>query len=189
MKRAYSALILAFALLTSVLHAQTEDWVTLTSEELGYSVEFPQEPEPSERTVASAVGELTLNIHMYDASISGIPDNNLIYMTNVTDYPGEPFDKRSEADRDGVFDGAINGAVTNINGSLVSEEEIELQGVEGRSVKISIYEGQAFVYMRLFLKGNSLYLLQVITLGENDGNDELDAFMSSFKFIHVKSKN
>lgn len=188
MKLTYSSLLLSLSLFANVLFAQTEDWVTIKSDEFGYIADFPQEPEPSQTATQSAVGELYLNMYMYDASKSGIPDDNLIYMCSATEYPGEAFEKKTESELDGIFDGAINGAVTNVNGRLLSQETIELQGIEGRAVKISIYEGQAFLYMRLFLRGNNLYILQVITTGENDGNSDIDAFFNSYRFLVVANK-
>ena len=81
----------------------------------------------------------------------------------------------------------INGAVENTKGSLLSEEEIFLNGYRGRVIKIDI-EDTYIIKIKIILVGIKLYLAQVIYKKENDDNDNAKRFFDSMELINVKHK-
>ena len=142
---------------------------------------FPGTPERSVQKVATAVGELDMHMIMYSPT-SG--DDNLIYAVIRSDYPKSQFENATQDYNQNVLNGAVEGAVNNVNGKLISEERITFNGYPGRRIKVSA-QG-AFLYLNAYLVENSMFITQVITLVENDGNSDINKFRKSFDILRVK---
>ncbi|WAC02386.1 hypothetical protein N7U66_01250 [Lacinutrix neustonica] len=82
-----------------------------------------------------------------------------------------------------MLDGSVDGAVGNVQGKLVYANKTELNGSPGREAKIEV-QG-AFMYMNMYVKNNALYAIQTICLSENDENEDIKKFFSSFKLNNM----
>ncbi|MEO0897924.1 MAG: PsbP-related protein [Bacteroidota bacterium] len=180
MKLSFSLLVLLFTLALPT-QAQVNEWYQYKSEEFGYSISFPGEPEAMDQKVPSAIGELTLNIQYFAETNEGA--ENFMYMTNCTTYPDGALNLSDSTGKKDFFDGAVNGATTNVNGELISQKKIMLDGHEGREMMVEIQEGTVVVLARLYLVGNRMYMLQTMTQKGNENNKITKEFMDSFKFI------
>jgi len=164
------------------------EWFWLESKQYGYKVEFPDKPTERPQRIKSAIGELKLNMFIYDAS-KAPQDDNLMYMVNYTEYPDSVVNADKIENLDVFFRGAIDGAVKNVNGKLLSEKIIELGKHEGREVKVDFQDGVAVIRMRMFLVQNKMYMLQTITETSKDFNKSITRFMDSFQFIPMENTN
>src|SRR6187399_2489601 len=70
-------------LLFTMSFENIDDWYLFDSKE--FSIEFPKKPTSSTQNVNSAIGELKMDIFMYDASKDN--DDNFLYGLVTSEYP------------------------------------------------------------------------------------------------------
>ena len=172
-------LLLAFTL--TVFTSFSQDWKRFKSEEFNFIVDFPAVPEESVQKVPTAVGELDMNMFMLTRETG----DNVVYSVISSSYPKEQFINATESYNNSVLDGAVNGAVKNVNGKLVFDNKVVFNGYPGRSFKIS-YQG-AFLYINAYLVENTMMICQVICYEAKDGNEGIKKFFDSFDIIKTKS--
>lgn len=164
---------------TSTITAQ--DWEKYKSEELAFIAEFPGTPEKTVQQVQTAVGALDMHMIAYSTSNT---DDNAFYGVIRTDYPKEQFSDISEETVKSILDGAVNGAVSNVNGTLESDENITLNGYPGRKIKIKTNGMEMF--MNAYLVDNVMYVTQVIAMEGSVNTKNLFKFLDAFDIINVK---
>lgn len=171
-------------LCSSYLSAQ--DWVTLKDVDLGFRVDFPVEATKSSTDVPTAKGNLTLhNFIAYPSS----SDINVMYMSSFSEYPESFFPNglKTQEQMDSVLEGAVNGAVTNVKGKLLSKETISFNGYPGRFFKIEVDQGELYVLtMWNILVDYKMYIIQTIAIKGNEDNANAVKFRDSFELIKVK---
>lgn len=158
-----------------------QNWEKYKAEDLAFVAYYPNTPERTVQKVSTAVGELDMHMIMYSPT-SG--DENAVYSVIRSDYPEEQFKDADEDYNASVLDGAVNGAVTNVQGKLVYDNVVKFNGYPGRSFKISMQGG--FIYINAYLVENSMFITQVICLTNNDKNDSIERFLNSFELIKTK---
>lgn len=164
--------------ITTMSFVVNDDWFLLETKNC--KMYFPQKPTEQVQTLNTAAGDLKIDIYMYEVPDS-VYDNNLVYCMIETDNPEGVIssdDKKSAVDA--YFRGAVDGAVKNLNGKIITESAIELDGYPGREVKIDYQEGVAVIKMRFYLVKTKMFGLQTITETKNDANKSIDRFMDSF---------
>ena len=173
--------LLMSVFLLSFSTANAQEWIKYKSEDLAFVANYPKEPERTVQKVSTAVGELDMYMIMY-APTSG--DDNAIYSVIRSDYPEEQFEDADDEYNATVLDGAVEGAVANVQGSLIFDNIIAFNGYPGRNIKIGIDGG--FIYINAYLVNNSMFITQVICLTDKDENKHIKRFMDSFELINVK---
>jgi len=158
-----------------------QNWEKYKSEDLEFVAYYPQEPERTVQKVSTAVGELDMHMIMY-APESG--DDNAVYSVIRSDYPEDQFKDADDEYNAKVLDGAVEGAVSNVQGFLVFDHAVKFNGYPGRSIKIKIQGG--FIYINAYLVNNSMFIAQVICLEDKDRNDSIYRFLNSFELIKTK---
>ena len=160
---------------TTEADATAEDTKTeiFTSETGGFSIETPLDLVEASQSVPTAAGDI--EIYTYTAE-----DDNAAYVVAYSDYPAEIVE---QTDPVTILDGGRDGAVGNVGGTLVSEDQIELAGNPGRSLVIDAQtdDGQAAtINARIYLVENRLY--QALVVVPKDGEDKVDiqGFLDSF---------
>jgi len=144
-----------------------------------YKIAFPKKPQEQTIPVQTALGELKTHLFSCEPSVGG-SEENYAYIMAVTDYPESSVSSDKKDMIDKFFRGSIDGSVKNVNGKLLSETSIELNGYPGREIKIDIQNGQAVITMRDYLIKNRMYMLQVINDGKKGHDAALGKFFSSF---------
>jgi hypothetical protein len=173
--------LLLFAFISLPFMFATE-WETFQSDEGNFQVEMPDLPAIETQVLSSKIGELFMHMYIHEG-VEGV-DENLIYMVNYTDYPEKVINSNmEEVALDNYFRGSIDGAVSNMEGTLVEEKKITVLGYQGREVVVNYLNGVAVVRMQTFLVNNRMYALQVITLAENDNNASQKRFFNSFELL------
>lgn len=177
MKNLFFALTL-FITCSSLSIAQ--DWINYKSEELAFIAEFPETPKKSVQEVQTSVG--LIDMHMVMST--PVNDDNGVYSVIKSDYPKSFFDNATEESNSKVLDGAVQGAVNNVNGKLLYSNKITFNGFPGRESKIEITG--AYLYLNSYLVNNQMYINQVICYADNDNNASIKRFFDSFDIIKVK---
>ncbi len=164
-------LIVSVVLFAAALACSTSpDLKQFNSVEGRFSVMFPGDPKTTTQTVPTAVGDITLT--MYTASTS-----DGAYFVGYADYPA---DAVASSDPQNMLDGARDGALKNVNGTLISEEKITLDGNPGRSLQFKSSDGKNVAYGHIYLIDNRLYQILVVSAPGKLTQDQIDAFLNSF---------
>ena len=182
MKFVKTSIYLIFIFILFTGFNSSKDWYTLIASEFDYQVEYPLKPRSLEREINSEVGKLKMNIFLLDMSKSK-KSQNLFYMSNYTEYPKEGVSSDKKELLDDFFNGAINGAVKNVQGKLISKKTIQYKEYPGRYIKIDFRNGLAIITMKIILVKNKMYMLQTITETKKDFNTSITRFMKSFKLL------
>ena len=161
--------------------AIAQDWQKYKSEDLAFIANFPEEPTRTVQQIDTAVGKLDMHMIMYSPEGN---DDNAVYSVIRSDYPESQFEDADDEYIKTVLDGAVEGAVNNVNGKLVFDNSITFNGYPGRNVKIEIQGG--YIYIRTYLVENTMYITQVICITDNDKNTSIERFLKSFEIIKVK---
>ncbi|WP_420573394.1 hypothetical protein [Kordia sp.] len=175
------ALFLLTVFFLSINTLTAQNWEKFKYEDLQFIAYYPSKPERTVQKVNTAVGELDMHMIMYSPA-SG--DDNAVYSVIRSDYPEEQFKDADEDYNATVLDGAVSGAVSNVQGKLVYDNVVTFNGYPGRSFKISMQGG--FIYINAYLVENSMFITQVICLSDKDKNKSIQRFLNSFEIIKTK---
>ena len=133
-----------------------------------YSVVFPFEPTTNEQTVPLEDGtSLPITFYLTDSDRLELGTAAIVYP------PGSVLS----------LEGARDGAISNISGTLTSSDPIKLQGREGLQFTASVQDGKATYLSHVYYDDVNLYQVIAVVLGEVGFDDpEIAAFFDSFRF-------
>jgi len=173
------------ALVCMSISLTAQEWKVYKSLDLKFRAEFPSTPERTVQKVPSATGEL--DMHLVTANLSEDSTSaNYLYSIIQSQYPKESFEDATVEFNDKILNSAVEGAVTNVKGDLLKEENILFNGFPGRAVKIGIQNNTISIFMNMYLVENMLYITQVLCGKENDGNSAMKRFFDSFDLIKTR---
>jgi hypothetical protein len=139
--------------------------VSYTSDEHGYTVEFPGEPNETTQAVLVNGANVDLDSAVWDDAGSAILASAAVFPEGMI------------VDVDGALDGAVNGAVGNIPGGAVTESEpIELAGMPARRAEATSDNGDMFLIAAFDVDGSVQF--QLVTFGVDEATAQ--AFFDSF---------
>jgi len=138
--------------------------VSYTSEEHGYSIEFPAEPKETTQAVPVNGENIDLDSVVWEDADSAILSNAAVFPAGLI------------TDVDGALEGAVEGAVANIPGGTVTESEpIELDGLPAMRAEATSSNGDVFLIVAF--EGDRQF--QLLTLGVDEATAQ--AFFDSFE--------
>ena len=148
-------------------------WQPFTPAQGGFTISMPDKPKADVLSTNTAVGVIDLNIFLIEMDDSA-------YIVSYADYP-ESLVRNNNTDV--MLDGARDGAVANVDGKLLAERRITLQGYPGRELLVEAQSKgvQGLVRARVYLVGRRLY--QMLVAGSEAQFSESDAeiFLNSFQ--------
>jgi hypothetical protein len=152
-----------------------EEGMLFRSEEGGFSIRFPAAPATERTQVPTVVGDITMVTHT-------ARDGHVDYGVMYGDYPEEMM---KDYDLQKGLDGARNGAISNIGGTLIEEQAITFAGQPARAFEAAttLQGAKLRLRARLFLVDNRIFQLMVIH-PESETGAEADAFFASFELEH-----
>lgn len=172
MKYRFCQLLLVGALLLTACESTAVTTEAFSSEAGQFSIETPAPFEETQQSVETPVGPIEIRTYTAETEETA-------YVVAYSDYPPEMV---NETDPQMLLNSSRDGAVTNLGGTLVSEEEIELDGYPGRSLVISAntQNQAATINSRIYLVDNRLY--QILVVAPEGGEDAAvsEQFLSSF---------
>ncbi|MCA1592122.1 MAG: energy transducer TonB [Acidobacteria bacterium] len=151
-------------------------WKEFSSAEGRFTVLLPGTPTPQVQTQDTAIGKL--DVHTFTLTTS------MQYGVMFVDYPRTMEDSGAAKQ---FLDGARDGGVKGVNGTLLEEKETSLDGHPGRIIKVRVGDGYV-MRVKFYVVKNRLYQLGV-TMWDKDApeaaarfHDETAArFLDSFK--------
>ncbi|MFT7118736.1 MAG: hypothetical protein ACI9IZ_002021 [Nonlabens sp.] len=173
--------LIVLAFLLSVTTVQAQEWEVYKNETLEFRAAYPDTPDKTVQKVSTALGELDMHMIMYAPS-SG--DDNAVYAVIRSDYPKSQFEGADSEMYTKVLDGAVEGARSNLKGTLIFDKTVTFNGFHGRNIKIEITG--AYVYMNAILAYNTMFITQVICSTEKDNNTSIQKFLNSFDIIKIR---
>jgi hypothetical protein len=137
-----------------------------------FKIAFPGTPALTSDNVPTAVGNIEMKSFTYEKSATEI------YIIAYSDYPS---DLVKQSDPETLLNGAKEGALTNQQATLESDEKITLDGNPGyffTAVKDTYH-----MCYKIFLKENRLYMMLMLRDGASPSKEAIDAFIGSFELI------
>ncbi|MGQ8335170.1 hypothetical protein ACUNWD_01360 [Sunxiuqinia sp. A32] len=163
------------------LQSDTIQWITYHNNEANFEILFPEQPEENIQSVESEIGPMEVKIYTYEPELG--KDDNILYGAGFSVYPEDLVDSDIMADEEiaEFMNNSINGAVTNVQGKLLTTNTISYKGYPGREIRIDFKNGVAIIKMRIYLVKNKAYISEVITASSNSLNKAVNTFLDSFK--------
>jgi hypothetical protein len=159
-----------------------DHWQKFSSPDAAFQIYFPAQPFEQRYSIDSPAGKLDVHSYKFVGSAS--------YFVSYTDYPS-PID--GTADVKANLDRAREGGLRAVNGHLVSESLILLQGHPGRVIVVDSPNGGpqgSMITNKVYLVGRRLYSMQVAI--PKDTHQSLDAaaqkFLDSFKLVDASNR-
>jgi hypothetical protein len=175
LKSRAGALNLLLACLAFAACSPELDWREISVPEGRFAVLLPGRVRHESRTLAAAGG--TLIMTMYSFSL----ERGTMGVAYI-DYPGAAPDAAHVRAR---LDAARDALLRNFKGGAPSEEDIRVDGIQGRQVYAEGPAGAAQMLLkaRFFAVGSRVY--QVAYVGAKDGAAmaDVDMFLTSFKLL------
>ncbi|HEY3291363.1 MAG TPA: hypothetical protein VGK87_14635 [Anaerolineae bacterium] len=160
---------------TSATSSSNNDgWTNFSSDKGQFTVRMPSEPKQSTQSVDTAAGKI-------DVALFTAVAGNTAYVASYSDYPEAVM---AGADPLKVLEGAMNGAVTNIGGTLIDSKDVSLNDVPGKEFSANgkiANQGEGSMRGRLYLVKNRLYQLIVVGLKDQLPTADVDKYLQSFK--------
>lgn len=165
------ALIACFILSSFAAAAQTE-WVTFSSPEGRFSLQFPEKPTAE---VNHAIADKPT---MYSFTAKS---RTIGCFASYADY------RVSDGQQQSALDNIRNAIVSNNGGRLLDETKISINGNPGRQLLMSktTENGSELIYhSRMYLVGSRLYQIVAIYLKGDSQSPELPKYFDSFRLLN-----
>lgn len=151
-----------------------ESWITYNNPMGAFTAKLPGQPQVLVQAVPATINgkEKKFTINLYVSTDSA---NSKSYVIRYNDYPPGTFLSKSELLFDGLkkqFEG---------KGTIIGEPvKINLDGYEGREMTV-ILKGGFYSKIRMFARGNRIYILLKEITQPDVKDDSKDTFFDSFK--------
>jgi hypothetical protein len=109
-------------------------------------------------------------------------DKNLSYSVLEIKHPID-VTKTKDFHLQKLYNQAIDFSLNSRQSTLISKKIIQIENKEAIEFKESFKNGQLVIKQRLLIVGDTQYLIQVMTIAENDENPEMNKFIESFSLI------
>ena len=168
-------LLINLLIITLIIPAcvPTANWQIFTGPEGDFTVFLPGTPIQENQQVETDVGEVTVSLFQ-------LPFGNFGYVVAYSDYP---MDVIQSYGTQIILDGARNAAVTNTGGTLLDEQEIEIEGYPGRQIKVQSPDGEGIAQARMYLVGTRLYQIYVASPSTEANSQDISKYLESFTLL------
>ncbi|MFA6915786.1 MAG: hypothetical protein WC222_05270 [Parachlamydiales bacterium] len=137
-----------------------------------FSVDFPVIPQHASDMINDNTTQQLKRYEMYVAEGA----DGAVYMVNLVTYQNA----EDVTDKNGLYQSFMDDMISsNPRNQLVSSEDTKLDGLEGRSFKLK--NDDAIVDSKMFLQGNTLYVLSRVAKTGIPENGDFERFITSFK--------
>ena len=173
MKHTVANILLIGMLAIAGCNASSVKLAPFASEAGKFSISAPTDLEESQQSVQTPVGPI--DIHTFTAETK-----ESAFVVAYSDYPAAIV---TESDPQMLLDSSRDGAISNLRGTLVQEEKIELESHPGRSLLINATTetGEpAVIDARIYLVNNRLYQILVVTPEKDTDPIKAAEFLNSF---------
>jgi len=167
----------------SVFAFTTSDkWYLYESKPFSFKVEFPDKPTEKTKVLNTAEGDLNLNLFEYVAHKTET-EPALVYIVSYIEYPIATVNSDDKKKLKELYKKMTDDVVAKVQGKLIKETLITLEGYEGVESRIEMKDGTEFIKLRSYLIHNKLYMVETVTETKNETHKSITKFMDSFKLI------
>jgi hypothetical protein len=147
------------------------NWKEFSSAEGKYKVMMPGTPK--ETTQASPAGPIKFHT---------VEEKNGAYVVNFTDITGTASEPPEKIDQ--RLDGARQGAAGNVQGKVVKEDKITLEGkYPGRDIQIELPNDKGLIRVRMYFVNGRLYQVMAVGTKSWTGSGDVQKFLDSFALL------
>ena len=166
--------MIAMIVLLALAGCKQIPWQPYTGPDGSFSVQMPGTPEEQKQALYNDLfGNFTAYIYAVDY-------DSTTYMVVFTQYPesisaiSTPFE---------LLDNARDGAVANVQGTLVDEKVIRLGDYPGKEITIRLPAAGMLADVRMYVVDTRLYQVMVTSPEANFSQKAADTFLDSFAII------
>jgi hypothetical protein len=111
-------------------------------------------------------------------------DENLTYDVAYADYPETDINSDYKFEIvDEFMKNLVTTVVSDVKGTLISNEKTHFKDFPGMHIKINHGDGQETVNMKIYLIKNRVYFLKVTYRPDKDKNTSIGNFFNSFELL------
>ena len=149
-------------------------WQTYTAPDGSFSIQLPGKPS-IEPTKIPLEGGGTADVNM----ITATPTDHTSYVFTYVER-----EKVGQQSPDQALAGARDGALRKVQGTLLTQKTITVQGYPGLDVHARA-RGNSFVDLRFVVVGNRLFMIMAVATVEGDREPKaIQRMLDSFKMRH-----
>ena len=148
-------------------------WQEFTSEEGGFTVLMPSTPTYETSEIPTAIGPVVM--HTFSVSAK-----KWAYMVIYSDYDAESV---NGVDPSTMLDGARDGVMKQIGGTVVVDRSITLGDYPGKEVEVVTPDKQFRCRARLYMVANRLYQAIAVAPGKGKLPKDAEKFLASFRLV------
>lgn len=151
----------------------TTGWVSYTPSDKSFSIMYPETPKEETKSVTTQIGPIIARAATYSTN-----SGNRAYVASAVRYNVDP----NHYDVEKALDEARDGAVQNVQGTLISDSKVQLNGISGRQfiMKTSTgYKAKVRLYIAKRSVGPTMFQALVIDKSGDIDNLETTAFLES----------
>ncbi|BAZ79772.1 hypothetical protein NIES73_10180 [Sphaerospermopsis kisseleviana NIES-73] len=155
-------------------------WQVFSSQEGGFSILFPGSPTVTKQKIKNKTGEVEVNLFIVER-----PQEDVKYTVAYIDYPEEYIELLKRNNQvEAAIDTGKKTALENAKGTLISEEQMSLEGHFGKEVNYT-KPGDKIVKQRIFLVDRRLYQVSAETTTKMQKflTKSISGFCDSFKLL------
>jgi hypothetical protein len=142
----------------------------LRSEQAGFTIEFPTEPNFEDKSDRGAA---------YIWHQWNFDQKDGAWSAAYIDFVGRG---SGGITQDQLYEGSINAFANSAKGKLIHQQPIQHQGREGREALIMLPAVDGMMRHRFFIHGTRVYAFGYTGKQGTEQSPEVDAFLDSFRF-------
>ncbi|MCU0531245.1 MAG: hypothetical protein MUE76_04035 [Syntrophales bacterium] len=167
------AVALLLGMMLALAGCESSPWKDFHSKEGGFSVSMPGTPVEKRQAYHTQAGPVEAHFFTVEAD-----RGSLVYMVVYGDYPEALM---AADDREMLLDAARDGAVGNIQGTLLGERSVSMGGHPGRELQVLSSDGRLALRMRIYLVKSRQYQVVAVMPKEARSTEDRDRFLDSFR--------
>ncbi|MCU0554226.1 MAG: hypothetical protein MUF17_05585 [Syntrophales bacterium] len=167
------AVALLLGMMLALAGCESSPWKDFHSKEGGFSVSMPGTPVEKRQAYHTQAGPVEAHFFTVEAD-----RGSLVYMVVYGDYPEALM---AADDREMLLDAARDGAVGNIQGTLLGERSVSMGGHPGRELQVLSSDGRLALQMRIYLVKSRQYQVVAVMPKEARSTEDRDRFLDSFR--------
>jgi hypothetical protein len=149
-------------------------WQELVCKSGGFSVKMPGSPKESTETYDTDGGKVPATLYMLE-----LEGGSVAYLAGYNDFTTDQVTGRDSME---MLDGAREGMLKNVKGTLVREKKISIGGHPGRELEVDA-PGEMVVFVRVFLANKRLIQMLVVMPRAALASEDIKTFFGSFRLI------
>ncbi len=166
-----------FMLLALTVTAAGTEWKEYAIHQGAFAISMPMPPLIEKHTVKTETGPIDTQIVL--AKIG----SSVAYAVVYCEYPQDAlFCKAPEK----YLNNAGDQMAREMNGTMISESPIRLDGFPGREIRMTLPNG--ILHLKLYAVGRRSYQVYAVSLDNNGSHFDAQKFLASFRLLYLTTE-